>query len=133
MSQVEFRLYRTAIMFTPEFPTSQYYANGLLLIDESDPTIGGYTVDLRPMLGSAAIWYRVGLRLQPSTELDWLSATVSLQIDSYYLGQLPLTWYNGEATDWTSGVVRFPEAYGPGSTDENENRGVWTLGVRRSE
>jgi hypothetical protein len=131
MTQAEFRLYRSAVVATPHFPTSQYYANGILLFDAFDRTIEEYQVDMQCKYGSAATWYRVVVHMQPSVEIDWLSAAVSLSIDSYYLGKLPLTWYNGEATDWTSGVARFPESYGPGSTENNENRGVWTLGVRR--
>lgn len=94
---------------------------------------------LSPVYGAANHMYEVNLSLQESLEPGWLTARAQLTINTTNIGGRewrPLTWYVGSPTDWSTGLVRFPEISGawnitkPGG--EELPRQVWTLGVRRN-
>lgn len=133
----EFRLYRSGWAEGTPWPDNQLWANGVrsLMPDASN------ALTLDPMYGSAASWYQVHLSPAESAEIGWTSWRARLIVDTMQIGypsDYPLTWYDGNPSDWPSGLVRFPESRGPSlpnfrSTFPDDGpRGVWTLAVRRT-
>lgn len=89
--------------------------------------------DMRPMSGSPATWYRLHLvDLADHPIPGWVTCKAMLTVDNYSMDWLPLSWYQGEPTDWTTGMARYlqPDQYDragklvPGPT--------WILSARRS-
>lgn len=92
-------------------------------------------VDLRPVSGSMANQYMVELRDFKSHDngVGWVLCTVGLSINGTPLGFKPLTFYAGEASDWSTGLVAWsePGQANPGRLNSWWTPGpVWQLGVR---
>lgn len=98
------------------------------------------TIVLSPDYGGMASLYRVRLSPVESPEEGWVSYRARLEINNDNMGDLPLAWYVGAPSDWPSGLVRYPERFGPyvasghgrGSMANEYARGVWTLAARRN-
>lgn len=125
---VEIVLYRLA---------SRWASTGTVDIPEQ----GGYSIQLDHIeRGSAASYYRAELfGIGESVLPGWRLANVRLVVDSCVgqPGTLPVTWYDGEPTDWPSGLARFtlpPQSAPwerPSPTDTELPDEVWTLAFRR--
>lgn len=86
--------------------------------------------NLQRLLGHPATHLQVQIRTRDQVLPGWQQATARLVINGTWLEELPLAWYDAEATDWPTGVVRFVDFLGePVPTPPL----IWVLAVRRSE
>lgn len=133
-----FSLYRSGYSDENAFPwpDNQLWASEVSVLTDNAEN----AVILRPDYGSAAALYRVRLFPAESAELGWVSWRIQLEIDNSMIGNLPISWYVGNPSDWPSGIARYPERYGPfvppgrgaGWNSSEGPRGVWTLTARRN-
>lgn len=129
MNTVRLRLYRAG--WTGDklpWDDAQLWASSYsVLVPEVENVI-----TLRPEYGSAASYYQIILAPQDEIEPGWISYRAILVIDNQKMGDLPISWYNGAATDWQSGIARYPETAGPRlPTFQDGPRGVWVLTAGR--
>lgn len=131
-----FRLYRSG-WSDDDVPwvDNQLWAAGHRMLTPS----ASNCLTLDPQYGHSASWYQIYLDPAESPETGWICWRARLVIDSLSMGgavALPLSWYVGAASDWPSGLARWPETHGPNPTRTFPNdgpRGVWTLAAWRTK
>lgn len=90
-----------------------------------------HTRDLRPVLLYPADSVRIGFEgFDAAPAFGWVTGRVRLSINCWDMGEQPMTFYAGAATDWPTGLASWHQAYN--FDDSPLPPPIWQLALRRS-